>query len=238
MMMRARHLFFAPEGEKGREPREISCGGGNIMQMKDCRNMILPCLAKLSLFANLTEAECETLCGELDMRLRKYAAGELVAHECDPVAEVYVIVSGRVSVRECGLREDSRHLVCRLGPGDVYGAMLPALELKTNPGMVTADRSSEILLCKVDRIRRLLAAGTHPAFVANLYRAAARQGFYAWRKLMLLSCYEISDRLRLYLRWRKEEGLSERDLPPVSELAEYLGVNRTALHRVLRKVLA
>ena len=62
------------------------------------------------------------------------------------------------------------------------------------------------------------------------------QGFYAWRKLMLLSCYEIADRVLLYLKWRKEDGLHNPVKFKYGELAEYLGVNRTALYRAVAKL--
>ena len=44
----------------------------------------------------------------------------------------------------------------------------------------------------------MMEKGQHPHFLANLYAAACTQGFYAWRKLMFLSCYEIGDRVLLY----------------------------------------
>ena len=71
---------------------------------------------------------------------------------------------------------------------------------------------------------------------SSLTAAASVQGFYAWRKLMLLSCYEIGDRVLLYLGWRKEDGLSASVKFKYGELAEYLGVNRTALYRATAKL--
>ena len=53
---------------------------------------------------------------------------------------------------------------------------------------------------------------------------------------MLLSCYEIGDRVLLYLKWRKEDGLSVPVKFRYGELAEYLGVNRTALYRAIAKL--
>jgi len=147
-----------------------------------------------------------------------------------------VVLKGCISVYECGLKEDFRHLVYRLNPGDTYGASFPVLDLANNPGELTANGPAEVLLCKVARIRDLIRRGTHAAFVANLYAASALQGFHAWRKLQLLSCYEIAERILLYLRWRKEDGLAESELPSIVDVAEYLGVNRTALYRALAKL--
>lgn len=108
------------------------------------------------------------------------------------------------------------------------------LELTRSPGMLVAAEAARILVCKVERVRQVMASGAHPKFVANLYASAVRQGFNAWRKLSLLSCYESADRVLLYLQWRNAENVAE----PIrlSELAAYLGVNRTALYRAIDKL--
>ena len=77
----------------------------------------------------------------------------------------------------------------------------------------------------------------YPHFLSHFYAAACAQGFYAWRKLMLLSCYEIGDRVLLYLKWHKEDGQPSAVKFKYGELAEYLGVNRTALYRAIAKLL-
>ena len=102
--------------------------------------------------------------------------------------------------------------------------------------MLVAEESSEVLFLNVADIRQMMEKGRYPHFLANLYAAACTQGFYAWRKLMLLSCYEIGDRVLLYLKWRKEDGLPPTVKFKYSELAEYLGVNRTALYRAIAKL--
>ena len=147
-----------------------------------------------------------------------------------------VVVSGVVFVRECGLTDDSRHLVQRLYAGGTFGATFPAIAVKTCPGMLVAEEPSEVLFLNVASIRRMMEKGASPRFLANLYAAACTQGFYAWRKLMLLSCYEIGGRVLLYLKWRKEDGLPSPVKFRYGELAEYLGANRTALYRAIAKL--
>lgn len=232
MMMRARHLFSAPSG-KVKSSREKLRAAGSMLQMKRCNDDIPARMAEVQLFANLSESERQDLALRLNVRIRAYASGEMIVNECDQAVDVMVVLKGRLSVYECGVTEDRRHLVYNLRLGDTYGATFPVLNLKSNPGMVTASCPSEVLLCSVSAIRSLIAKGTHPALIANLYAAAARQGYAVWRKVVLLSCYEIADRIRLYRRQLREDGLSETSLPPPAELAEYLGVNRTALYRAL-----
>lgn len=232
--MKARHHFW----ENSTLPREKSRGGDSILQMKICKENMVSKISRAAIFNDCSAAEIELLVGELNLRVREYAPREIVIHECVPATDVVVVLSGTLFVYECGLADDSRHLVQRLYSNDSFGSMLPALALKEYPGMLVAEKTSEVMFIGVEGVRRLLNQGAHPKFLANLYTSAANQGYCAWRKLMLLSCYEISDRVLLYLRWRKDDGLPSETPFRYSELASYLGVNRTALYRAIDKLRA
>ena len=225
--MKARHSFFT---------REISSPQCNMVQMKICKEDILPKVVRLPLFQGHDLESAKAILGELHGVVRSFDAGEIVLHECAPAESMLLVVSGVLFVRECGLAEDSRHLVQRLYAGGTFGATFPALDPKTYPGMLIAEVPSEVLFLGVASILRMMEKGMHPRFLANLYAAACTQGFYAWRKLMLLSCYEIGDRVLLYLKWRKEDGFTDPVRFKYGELAEYLGVNRTALYRAMDKL--
>lgn len=207
-----------------------------MVQMKVCKEDILPKVAKLPLFAGCAPDEIKDILADAQGKLRQFDAGEVILHECTSAVSMAVVVSGVVFVRECGLADDSRHLVQRLYAGGTFGATFLALATKTCPGMLVAEESSAVLFLNVAAIRRMMEKGARPRFLANLYAAACTQGFYAWRKLMLLSCYEIGDRVLLYLKWRKEDGLAGPARFRYGELAEYLGVNRTALYRAMDKL--
>ena len=225
--MKARHSIF---------PREISSPQGNMVQMKICKEDILPKVAALPLFRGCTRKELNGILDELHGAVRSFGSGEVILHECSPAVSMVVVVSGVVLVRECGFTDGTRHLVQRLYAGGTFGATFAALGPKVCPGMLVAEEPSEVLFLDVAHLRQMMELGRHPHFLANLYAAVCTQGFYAWRKLMLLSCYEIADRVLLYLRWRKEDGLSDPVRFKYGELAEYLGVNRTALYRTIAKL--
>ena len=207
-----------------------------MLQMKICKEDILSKVAALPLFRNCTRKELKCILDESHGTVRSFDAGEVILHECTPAVSMAAVVSGVVLVRECGLADDTRHLVQRLYAGGTFGATFAALGLKANPGMLVAEEPSEVLFLNVAHLRQMMEQGAHPRFLASLYAAASMQGFYAWRKLMLLSCYEIADRVLLYLKWRKEDGLPDPVKFKYGELAEYLGVNRTALYRAVAKL--
>ena len=225
--MKARHSIL---------PREISSPQGNMVQMKICKEDILPKVAALPLFRSCTCKELNGILDELQGAVHSFGSGEVIFHECTPAVSMAVVVSGVVLVRECGLADDTRHLVQRLYAGGTFGATFAALGPKVCPGMLVAEESSEVLFLNVAAIRQMMEKGRHSRFLANLYAAACTQGFYAWRKLTLLSCYEIADRVLLYLKWCKEDGLHNPVKFKYGELAEYLGVNHTALYRAIAKL--
>ncbi len=206
-----------------------------MLQMKHCNTDILPLLAKTPLFAGIPDNDRVSLAAELDACVREYEADEVVTHECAPASEIVCVLSGCLRVFCCGPKDDTQHLVHVLRPGEVYGASLPAMDVAVqNLAMLVAAKQTRILALKVAKVRHLVRSGECPMFVANLYAAAVRQGFNAWRKLSILSCYEIADRVRAYLKWR-EASLDAESLR-FSELAAYLGVNRTSLYRALGKL--
>ena len=157
----------------------------------------------------------------------------MIVNEATAARDILVVCSGRLQVSECGLEDDSRHLVETLSAGDTFGTGFPVMDLEQYPAMVLAETEGVLLAIDVAAPRQLLAGGRHLAFLKNLYAATARQGFAATRKLALLSCYEVADRVLLYLRWRREDGLAEPFAINYPELAAYLGVNRTALYRAI-----
>ena len=227
--MRARHFFT----EKSHSPREKPRGYGNIVQMKTCTEDIVRLMARQPLFANCSTATCVELQKILHIHAKCFSAGEMIVNEAAAATNILAICSGRVHVYACGLEDDSRHLVQCLTEGDAFGTGFPVMDLEQYPAMILAETEGVLLEIDVAATRQLLAGGRHLVFLRNLYTATARQGFAAGRKLALLSCYEVADRVLLYLRWRREDGHAEPFAINYPELAAYLGVNRTALYRAI-----
>ena len=115
--MKARHSIFT---------REISSPPCNIVQMKICNDDLLPRVARLPLFAGCASGAIKSILEDVQGKLRQFDAGEVILHECMPAVLMVVVVSGVVFVRECGLTDDSRHLVQRLYAGGTFGATFPA----------------------------------------------------------------------------------------------------------------
>ena len=79
-----------------------------MVQMKVCKENILPKVANLPLFAGYTYDEIKGILEDVQGKFRQFDAGEVILHECLPAVLMVVVVSGVVFVRECGLTDDSR----------------------------------------------------------------------------------------------------------------------------------
>ena len=235
MVMRDLRCYAEALGGTKIFQREKSREESNMSLMDTSDKDFVGRIASLPLFAGCGSRVRE-LVRLLRARVHEYAPGEMVVCECDKASSVLVVLSGCVKVTECGPKEDTRYLVDCLDPGGTFGATLPALGLATYPGLVEAKDPSAILFLDVGVIRTWFASGSEPRFLANLYAVASRQGYSAWRKCALLSCYEISDRLKLYLRWLTDNGQPIPAKFDVPLLAATLGVNRTALYRAVETI--
>lgn len=160
----------------------------------------------------------------------------MVLNECDRSAWLVVVIIGEASIHMTDVRDGDRLLIQRLKPGATFGTTLLSTGLVKYPAMLTSVTRCELLFHDLFAVRSWLDSARHPAFLSNLFRASAKDGYFAWRKLMLLSCYRISDRVLLFLRWRREDGNRLPYHVSYPELAETLGVNRTALYRAVAEL--
>lgn len=191
----------------------------------------------MPLFKGYDVGEIERICGLLNARLKRYAAHAIIAHECQAVTDLFVVVSGRMVTSICGLAEDRRHQLMYSYAGDLVGSAFPGMNLKAYPFMATAVEPCEILHLDVEAAREMIRCPEYGILLRNALNLSGRRCVRAIRKLAVMSCYETSDRILLHLRHHYEDTGSRLLVFKSTELAEYLGVNRTALYRSIAKLV-
>ena len=129
LLFQSTHLFCPHSGNAKRPSKESVSEELSLLPMKDNNDNVLSRMAETPLFANLSESERTSLAMALNVRVKTCEPAELVVHECDPASEIVCVLAGRLHVYECGSKDDSRHLVHILSPGEVYGASFPVLDL-------------------------------------------------------------------------------------------------------------
>lgn len=133
-------------------------------------------ISRVSLFAELTEAEKRALAE--DCRLRLYAAGEVVMRRGDTGNELFVLDRGEVILSAQG--EGRTIELARLSAGDFFGER-GAMTGEPRMATVTAATDLELLVVSHAALQRMLSE--KPAIADTLSRALADRIIDVERKL-------------------------------------------------------
>ena len=193
------------------------------------------------LFANIAPKDLEKLLSCLSIRQYRYARGETVLREGDPLDAIGLVLFGRIQI----LRNEydgSRSIVSSFGTGGIFAETFVFAGESVCPVMVEASEDSEILFIPYLRMLRSCgeACGFHTQLIRNMMRLLAEKNLHLNEKLQIASRRTIRDRVVRYLYTLSgEKGGNTVSIPfNRSDLADYLYVDRSALSRELGKMEA
>ena len=201
----------------------------------------IPCekVRELPMFEGVDDSVISSLLKRAAAQLRQYSKQESVFAARSAVRHVFVVVSGALKISEYGERGAAHILrVCR--PGHIVGLAHILGHLEVFPGSCIATEESEVLVMDIDGFNRALKTLRYGPLGENLFRMMSDDLLASWRAQSILSCRTIGDRLMTYLRWMQAETGKEEIVLSLNrqELADMLGVHRTALARTLSQLVA
>lgn len=172
-------------------------------------------------------------------QLKRYGKQETVFAAQSKVHHVFVVVSGALKISEYG-EKGAAHILRICRPGHIVGLAHILGRLETFPGSCTAVEESEVLVMDIDGFNRALKTLRYGPLGENLFRMMSDDLLVSWRAQSILSCRTIGDRVMTYLRWMQAETGKKDIVLPLNrqELADLLGVHRTALSRTLAQLVA
>ncbi|MBQ8647270.1 MAG: Crp/Fnr family transcriptional regulator [Oscillospiraceae bacterium] len=189
------------------------------------------------LFRGAQPEQIAELLESLSARERSYGRGETILRAGEVTDAVCVVMAGGVTI-ENDDAWGNRAILEHLGPGQVFAeayACLPG-----EPLMVTARAAedSRILFLRVEGLLRGSADGSRALLVRNLLDIAARKNLALSRRIFHTSAKTIRGRLRSYLSEQAVRHGSRSFTIPFDrqQLADYLGVDRSALSAELGKM--
>ena len=147
--------------------------------------------------------------------------------------KVMLVLSGRIAVYGFGVGAGDRHLIRVLGPGAELGLSAVFQERLRSEFELVVKKPCTLVSFDTMALRQMWKSGAYPAFTANV---TARLGEICQdlvQRVAILSCYEITDRIRLRERYATQDPARYPELAGMAELAEWLSVGRTALYRTL-----
>ena len=196
-------------------------------------------LKKCILFKGVADEELLPMLSCLDAGVIDVRKGEYVFHEGDAAKNVGIVLSGEVQI----VRNDffgNRTIVAAIMPGELFGESFACAEVKELPVSVVASENSEIMLIDCKRIITTCSSACrfHNMIIHNLLQVLATKNLAFNKKIEITSKRTTRDKLMTYLLSQaKNNGSSSFEIPfDRQELADYLGVDRSAMSKEIGKM--
>ena len=193
-------------------------------------------IKNIPLFDGIREDEINHLLTCLDAKAVDYEKGSFVWLQGEENYKVGIVLFGRINI----IKEDimgSRSLIAALEPPQIFGESMAGAEADASPVSVQAAMNSKVLLIDFLKLVRTCEASCayHSLLVQNMMKIIARKNMYLNEKIDYLKRTTIRQKVAAYIiNHVKDKDALTAHLPlNREELADYLGVNRSALSREL-----
>lgn len=196
-------------------------------------------LGQSELFMGIEQKELEALLDCLKPMRRKYRKGEYVCRAGESIRHMGFILEGSVNIE----RNDiwgNQSLLGRVVAGEVFGetyACVPGEVLMVD---VVAVEACDILFLDMGKLLKTCssACGFHNRLIQNLVGVMAAKNLNLSRKINDTASKSIRGRLLSYLSHQVvKQGAYKFEIPfNRQQLADYLGVDRSAMSNELSKM--
>lgn len=196
-------------------------------------------LSDMQLFQGIEEKEIQTLLLCLKAIKREYKKGEVILPEGEPTEYTGIVLKGMAIIESCDVWGNNS-ILGSAGRGAVFAeayACIPGEPLLIS---VTAAEDTEVLFLHVAKV---LSACTnacvfHTKLIRNLLNVCANKNLQLSRRILHTGSKSIRGRLLSYFsECVKKAGECSFQIPySRQQLADYLGVDRSALCNELSKM--
>lgn len=196
-------------------------------------------LAKTPLFAGIREEDLGHLLGCLDASTKHYEKGEVIFRAGEPISRIGLVLEGSVNM-VVSLYWGSSRIFGHMEAGDVFGENYAAVPGQLLPGDIVAAQPCWVLFLDLSRIYTVCHRGCrfHHRLIENMLQVSARKNLRLAERMLFTSGRTIRERLLSYLSAQASLKGSPHFRIPFNrqELADYLGVERSALSAELGKM--
>lgn len=196
-------------------------------------------IATTHLFHGMHQDEIESLLEPIGAYERTFAQGELIMRAGDTINCIGLVERGAVNMVVNFWWGDS-HIFGHVGPGETFGhnfAAVPGHELACD---IVALEESLILFMDMDRILNTCQGDCdlHRRLIHNIVRISASKNLELSARMVHIAPKTIRGRMLSYLSSLAAEQESTHVRVPFTrqQLADYLGVDRSALSNELSKM--
>lgn len=203
---------------------------GKILEEEREAEILLSC----PLFEGVDREDIGAMLDCLEARKLWYSKDDFVLLAGDTALYVAIVLTGGVKV----IQEDywgNRSILAHIDPAGLFGEAFACAGAKSLPVSAVASQDSRIMLINYNRITDGAGCEFHGRLISNMLQILARKNIYLTQKLEHMSKRSIREKLLSFLsHMAVETGSNELSIPyNRQELADFLGVERSALSREL-----
>ena len=196
-------------------------------------------LTNTPLFHGIREDELREMLGCLNAREQEYKKGEIIYRAGDSVTEVGLVEKGSVNI-VVNFYWGNSSIFGHVTQGSLFAETYAAIPGKELLNDVVAAEDCLILFLDMRHLTTTCANGCafHQRIVHNLLRIFAQKNLGMSSRMMHTAPKSLRDRLLSYLSEQAMEcGSSQFSIPfDRQQLADYLGVDRSAMSNELSKM--
>lgn len=194
---------------------------------------------EFALFRGITEEEKAELFQCLKAVTKEYRRGETIYQAGTFTDRMGLVVAGKAAVESCDIWGNGSILDV-VEPGEVFAETYACLENEPLMVSVTAFEDTQILFFDMGKLLRVCSPGCgyHSRLVQNLLQIMAEKNLSLSRKIFHTTPKTIRERVVSYLSDQAvRQGKNEFEIAlNRQQLADYLGVDRSALSNELSKM--
>lgn len=191
-----------------------------------------------SLFKGVSLEEMPVALSAMNAELEEYDKGEFFTAINTPFRRAGIVISGELEV-SCITENYTKFIMGHFRHGQVFGVALAIDQLQSSPMQLAAVEHSVILafdptpLTTVDASISILKQ----KLMANMIKFISKKNYFLTTKLHTTMQKTIHDKLIVYFHQLPTDFQGNKHLPfNQTQLAEYIGVNRSAMSRELKKM--
>lgn len=201
--------------------------------------MNLSFLAKTALFQGTTPDEVQAMLECLGAEARRFSKGDIIYHAGDTVTAMGLVLSGAVNMEHDDMW-GNKSILGHTGAAQIFAETYSCIPGERLMVSVVATEPTQVLFLNASRLLQTCPSACvhHSKLIHNLLSVTAQKNLALSRRALHTSSKSIRGRLLSYLSDEAaQQGSYEFTIPfNRQQLADYLGVDRSALSNELSKM--
>ena len=193
-------------------------------------------LTGYELFKGITAGEIAKLLTCMNAAEKTYSKNEIITLEDDEVRFVGLVLGGAVNM----VKEDlwgEETLITFIREGEIFGETFALQKRQNSYVTFIAAEETTILFLPADQIIHTCSAccGFHQTLTTNMFNLVGKKGVMLMEKIEISSRASLREKILSYLSILAQKQGKTDVVSPLNRtrMAEYLGVNRSAMTREL-----